>query len=120
MFKEFFEDTVAADIAQATTGPGKMKRQGKHGKNGKHEDGECPCKKDPMSEECQKKRGAMMESTREEERVAIYMAECIEAECNNFDVLGTFKEQALMTRDAGIVIRDVRGNEYQVTIVQTR
>ena len=47
-FKDIFEDTVSADIAQATTGPGKMQRRGK--------DKDCPCKKDPMSEECQRKR----------------------------------------------------------------
>ncbi len=46
MFKEFFEDTVAADIAQSTP-PNKPLRKRK-------DDG--PCKGDPMGEECQKKR----------------------------------------------------------------
>jgi len=48
MFKEIFEGTVAADIAQATP-PNKplKKRKGS---------GDCPCEGDPMGEECQKKR----------------------------------------------------------------
>ena len=55
-FQEIFEGTVAADIAQAPTPNGrglqKRKRKGEDDEN-------CPCKKDPMSEECQNKRLAL-------------------------------------------------------------
>ena len=49
------EGTVASDIAQSTGSMGLQKRKRK----GQSDD--CPCKKDPMSEECQKKRLALQE-----------------------------------------------------------
>jgi hypothetical protein len=51
------EGTVAADIAQSTGSMGLQKRK----RQGQDKD-DCPCKKDPMSEECQKKRMGLDES----------------------------------------------------------
>ena len=42
------------------------------------------------------------------------------AEQYRFDFQRTFEEAGVMTMDEGLVIRDTDGNEFQITVVQSR
>ena len=104
------EGTVASDIAQSTGSMGLQKRKRK----GQSDD--CPCKKDPMSEECQKKRLALQESN-VEMMAARDIADAAGKCSKKIKIIGTFDEIGIMTRDAGFEM-EYNGEIFQVTVVQ--
>jgi hypothetical protein len=165
--KSFLEGTVAADIAQSTGSMG-LKKQKRHGA-GK----DCPCDKDPESEECQKQlqespvgsvgstglkdaeshlsdpeirkqlkklirqaggktvilqmlktmnqmpanESKITEASRQEERAVEAILMALDECSNDVNVLGTFSDRGVMTRDAGFEMK-YKGKEFQVTVVQ--
>ncbi len=105
MFKELFEGTVAADIAQATpsTPVQKRKRKGK--------DGECPCKSDPMGEECQKKRLSLEEASRNLTKFKHDLKNSIEY-TGRYSVI----DHKVGYNDAGMTVKDQNNNKFKITI----
>lgn len=61
----------------------------------------------------------MTETSMQNKLIELFENDNDEEGNSNFYV-GTFNEHGLLTMNKGIVIRDNKGNEYQITIVQSR